>query len=316
MTDSNSDPLVSVIMPALNATATIEAAIDSAFDTDEVPVEILVVDDGSDDGTMDLIAGLGDARIKSLSTGGHRLGANAGRNVALDVATGEWVAFLDPDDTWVSGRLQTLLHIADETRADWIGDDILVVYRNESGEEVRTSTVLAERGLSIDGIWPLSLLDLVHYDLGVLQPMIRRKLVEDPKIRFPRPATSDFTFLFWALDAAATAVLAPEALYRYNKVEGVTTMSHASPAFWLDSVESTAQLLADVQGLDPTVVGALERRLEEGLRKYHYLKMQRDLGHGRPGKAMVRTVKHPSTLRVAAGSLGRRFDTIWERFSK
>jgi succinoglycan biosynthesis protein ExoO len=301
--------MVSVIMPVLNATETIEAAIASAFDNEDISVEILVVDDGSEDGTIDLVTGMGDERIRTLSTGGHRLGANAGRNVALDAARGEWVAFLDPDDTWIPGRLKTLLDVADQTGASWVGDDILVVHVDSEGKEIGTSTVLAERGLDVDDIFPLGLTDLVRYDLGVLQPMISRKLLEEPRIRFPRPATSDFTFLFWSLRAAGKAVVYPEAMYRYNKVEGVATMSHASPAFWLDSVESTAQLLADAQELEPEVVAALERRLAEGTRKYHYLKMRQDLDGGHIADAALRALRHPSSLSVAAESVVRRISS-------
>ena len=48
------------------------------------------------------------------------------------------------------------------------------------------------------------------------------------------------------------------AMYQYNKVESQQTMSHASPAFWLDSVESTADLLADIQSYPPEIVNAVE----------------------------------------------------------
>ena len=81
---SSREPVVSVLMPALDATQTIEAAIESVFADERVPAEILVIDDGSSDGTLDMIEKMDDERVKLLHTGGHRLGANAGRNVGLD----------------------------------------------------------------------------------------------------------------------------------------------------------------------------------------------------------------------------------------
>ena len=200
-------PTVSVLMPALNATETIEAAIDSVFSDETVAAEVLVIDDGSTDGTIELIEGLDDPRVRLLFTGGERLGANAGRNVGLDAAQGEWVAFLDPDDTWLPGRMSTLLDVAEETDAGWVADDILVVYTDAEGQVTHTTTLFAQRGLEVVGTRPLTLKDLINYDLGVLQPMIRRSLLEEPKIRFPKPATSDFLFSFWSLEAAGGGVV-------------------------------------------------------------------------------------------------------------
>lgn len=299
-------PLVSVLMPALNATETIEAAIASVFD-DDVPAEILVADDGSTDGTVEMIRAMNDDRVKLLFTGGHRLGANAGRNVGLDAAKGDWIAFLDPDDTWLPGRLSALLDVAGQTGSDWIADDILVVYV-DSGNQVRaTSTLFAQRGLRVSATRPLSLEDLIRYDLGVLQPLIRRSLLEDPKIRFPGPATSDFIFSFWSLAAAGGGTLVGDAMYRYVKAETQQTMSHASPAFWLDSVESTADLLADTQTHPPEIVRALEKRLRGSMRRYDYLKARSELRERQIPAALGRVLRNPSVLAVVAESAARRF---------
>jgi hypothetical protein len=311
MTASGSDsPLVSVLMPVLDGERTIALALESVFSDDRVPVEVMVADDGSTDGTMALIEGMNDPRIKLLSTGGHRLGANAGRNVGLDAASGEWIAFLDPDDTWLPGRLHTLLEVAEQTGSDWVADDILVVHV-DSGNHVRaTSTLFAQRGLRVSGTRPLSLQDLIRYDLGVLQPLIRRTLLEDPKIRFPGPATSDFLFSFWSLEAASGGTLVGDAMYRYIKAETEQTMSHASPAFWLDSVESTADLLADTQTYPPEIVRALEKRLRGSMRRYDYLKARSELRERQIPAALGRVLRNPSVLAVVAESVGRRIGAM------
>jgi succinoglycan biosynthesis protein ExoO len=293
-------------MPALDATETIQAAIESVFADEMVPSEILVVDDGSTDGTIEMIENFGDPRVKLLFTGGHRLGANAGRNVGLDAARGEWVAFLDPDDTWLPGRMTTLLEVAEQSDAGWVADDILVVYTDAEDRVVGTTTLFEQRGIEVNGTRSLSLEDLITYDFGVLQPMIRRSLLEEPKIRFPKPATSDFLFSFWSLEAAGGGTLVGRAMYRYNKVETQQTMSHASPAFWLDSVESTADLLADIQSYPPEIVRALEKRLRGSMRRYDYLKVRADLGGGKPGSAAMRVVRNPAVLSVVAESAWRR----------
>ena len=307
------NPLVSVLMPALNATATIEAAIASVFGDGDVPAEILVVDDGSTDGTPDLIEQMNDDRVRLLHTGGNRLGANAGRNVGLEAARGDWVAFLDPDDTWLPGRLSALLAVAEQTDTHWVADDILVVYTDGNNRVKGTTTLFAERQLEVARTRPLTLEDLIRYDLGVLQPMIRRSVLEDPAIRFPKPATSDFLFSFRSLEAAGGDTLLGEALYRYNKAETEHTMSHASPAFWLDSVESTADLLADIQSYPPEIVHALETRLRGSMRRYDYLKVRSELGERKMASAARRVARNPSVLGVAAESVWRRLNERRER---
>jgi glycosyltransferase involved in cell wall biosynthesis len=298
--------MVSVLMPVLDGERTIALALESVFSDDRVPVEVLVVDDGSTDGTVSLIEELNDPRIKLLSTGGHRLGANAGRNVGLDAASGEWIAFLDPDDTWLPERLHTLLDVATQTGADWVADDILVVYIDSEDRVQEVSTVFTQRGLEVNGTRELTLENLVRYDLGVLQPLIRRSLLEDPKIRFPKPVTSDFEFSFWSLEAASRATVIQPALYRYNKAQAHKTLSHASPAFWLDSVQSTADLLQTTQGHDPRVVRALEKRLRGSMRRYEYLQARVELRERRVSTAMGRMIRNPSILAVLAESASRR----------
>jgi hypothetical protein len=90
-------------------------------------------------------------------------------------------------------------------------------------------------------------------------------------------------------------------------------MSHASPAFWLDSVESTADLLADIQSYPPEIVRALEKRLRGSMRRYDYLKVRADLGGGKPGSAAMRVLRNPAVLAVVAESTWRRLNGRFAR---
>ncbi|MFC7474283.1 glycosyltransferase family 2 protein [Dankookia sp. GCM10030260] len=105
-------PECSVVIPARNAAPWLGGSIASIGA--KAAVEILVVDDGSTDGTGELLGGLAaaDARIVPLT--GPRRGAAAARNAALAVAAAPLVAFLDADDRWRPGKLaaQLALHAA------------------------------------------------------------------------------------------------------------------------------------------------------------------------------------------------------------
>jgi glycosyltransferase involved in cell wall biosynthesis len=90
-------PLVSVVIPAYNSAAFIGEAIDSALAQDYPNIEVIVVNDGSTDGTAAILDAYG-ARIRLLSQ--PNKGCAAARNLGVKNARGVYVAFLDADDAW------------------------------------------------------------------------------------------------------------------------------------------------------------------------------------------------------------------------
>ena len=90
------DVLVSVIMPTFDRAQLLPAAIGSVLDQTYGRWELLVVDDGSSDGTAELLDGYDDERIRRFTT--PHVGASGARNRALDEVRGEVVAYLDSDN--------------------------------------------------------------------------------------------------------------------------------------------------------------------------------------------------------------------------
>src|SRR4051812_17375713 len=88
-------PLVTIAIPCFNAGLSIGAAVQSALDQSWPEKEIIVVDDGSLDDSLEVLERFGPAI--QVIRGEHR-GGNAARNLALAQAQGEWVQFLDADD--------------------------------------------------------------------------------------------------------------------------------------------------------------------------------------------------------------------------
>jgi glycosyltransferase involved in cell wall biosynthesis len=104
-------PLVSVVLPAFDAAATVEEAIASVVGQEYTPIEVLVVDDGSTDDTAARAAAFGEpVRVLSIP----HSGAAAARNAALAAAHGELIAFLDADDVWLPGKLAAQVRLLDE----------------------------------------------------------------------------------------------------------------------------------------------------------------------------------------------------------
>lgn len=96
------DPLISIVIPNYNGVLFVVEALQSVFDQDYKNREVIVVDDGSTDGSVELLRTYED-RITLIVT--ENLGAAAARNAGLLAAKGELIAFLDSDDIWVANKL-------------------------------------------------------------------------------------------------------------------------------------------------------------------------------------------------------------------
>jgi glycosyltransferase involved in cell wall biosynthesis len=103
------NPLVSVVIPCWNGEAFVGEAIDSALAQTYPNVEVIVIDDGSTDGSLDAIRSNGD-RIRWV-TGPNR-GACAARNRGLALARGELIQFLDADDMLLPQKLERMVPVA------------------------------------------------------------------------------------------------------------------------------------------------------------------------------------------------------------
>ena len=98
-----SRPLISVMIGVYNAAPYLGEAIESVFAQTYRPVEVIVVDDGSDDGSGDVARGYGDALVYAYQ---QNAGNGAARNHAVRLASGDLFAFLDADDRFVPGKLE------------------------------------------------------------------------------------------------------------------------------------------------------------------------------------------------------------------
>ena len=102
------EELISIIMPSYNSEKYIKNAIDSVVQQTYRNWELIVVDDCSTDGTVNVISNFEDKRIHLLKNEKNS-GAAISRNRALREATGKWIAFLDSDDVWHPEKLERQL---------------------------------------------------------------------------------------------------------------------------------------------------------------------------------------------------------------
>ncbi len=101
------NPLVSIILPLYNGRNFIESSINSVLSQSYNPFELLVIDDGSSDGSDDLVPS--DPRIRLFRR--QNAGVAASRNFGISQAKGTFLAFIDQDDRWYPEKLQLQMQV-------------------------------------------------------------------------------------------------------------------------------------------------------------------------------------------------------------
>jgi len=96
------NPLISVIIPTYNRAWTLAVSIDSVLVQDYKNIELIVIDDGSTDNTPNLLDTY-SGRLKQIRQA--NAGVSAARNRGIAEATGDFLAFLDSDDTWLPRKI-------------------------------------------------------------------------------------------------------------------------------------------------------------------------------------------------------------------
>lgn len=162
---------VSAVIPAFNRRNHVSRAIDSAL-AQTVPVdEIIVVDDGSTDGTAEVVESRYGARVRVVRQA--NTGVAGARRRGIQEACGVWIAFLDSDDEWLPDRNSELLLAAQHVPADvaWIFGTLRIV--TDRGEGL---TLFEEHGLTIEKS-PYVFADSLEIQYPYQFPMLQASLI-------------------------------------------------------------------------------------------------------------------------------------------
>lgn len=216
-------PDVTIVMPARDVAPFVGRAIDSCLEQTWPSWELLVIDDGSSDGTADVVRAFNDERVQLVaSTGG--LGPGGARNLALARAKGAYVAPLDADDAFAPTRLEVLLHEAQDHGPDTIvfdrsirseHDPFTAVGPTTSVGRPRTRPVPAERFVATS---------------PPCKPLIPTELIRRSGATYPPElvAAEDYAFLVRLLDAGGTLREVDLDLYWHRIRPGSLTRSSAA----------------------------------------------------------------------------------------
>jgi glycosyltransferase involved in cell wall biosynthesis len=202
-------PLISVIIPAYNAEKTIRETIQSVLNQTHSDLEIIVINDGSTDNTLEQIDRLSDPRLTVFSY--ENAGANPSRNRGLAHVTGDYVSFLDADDLWTPDKLEAQLHALNHhpnaaVAYSWTN------FIDESGKVLHSGSYVSASGNV------LAELAVVNFLENGSNPLIKKQAVVDVG-GFDESLQACQDWDLW-LRLAAThefvAVSSPQILYRVS----------------------------------------------------------------------------------------------------
>lgn len=238
-------PAVSVIVTTHNDAQTIQLAIESITQQGVPEIELIVLDDRSNDNTWNKVEYLAqrDARITPIRSG-YNLGPSAMRNVGMASARGEYVCFVDGDDTLSQGALGQLLERAWSVSADVVRGSHVMKVGNESGlnapEHYHQPEVLRTRYADMPSLVQL----YTSWNM-----LIRRQIIRKSDIRFNvnMRLGEDRIFNQQVFDAAGTISLMK--LTSYNWVRGRHSKAHLSAA------SKTSDRLVGINAFLDTVSG-------------------------------------------------------------
>jgi succinoglycan biosynthesis protein ExoO len=299
---------VSVLMANRNGIGHLPAAIASVLRQSHADLELIVSDDGSDDGSPDLVRRLAarDPRLRLVERpAGAAGGPGAARNRALATARGDWIAVVDGDDLIHPERLARMTAAADRLGADLVADD-LVFFGTSPGTGGRT--LLQPLGLraprEIDAAEFLAASGegarLPAY--GYLKPLIRRAALGGLSYDETLTVGEDYDLVLRMLIAGARYALLPDPTYLYRR--HAASVSHRLSAAAAAAILAAHDRVSEAApaGLAPALAG----RRPGLVRALAYARLVEAVKARRAGRAALMLAKRPALAGMLARSLGER----------
>lgn len=223
-------PKVSIIIPVYQVEPYLRACLDSILAQDMEDWEAICVDDGSVDGCPAILDSYGakDLRFRII----HQLngGVSSARNTGLALAKGEWVSFIDPDDTVDSHYLSTLINLAENSGVDVAKCGVMQKMEWDLSESAMGAfwfNLPASNKVRVDSYLALS----VGY---IATWLIRCNILKKHNIRF-QPGLSfceDYHFILETISHTSYVAATDAPLYFYLKRRAGADLSCYNPQRW------------------------------------------------------------------------------------
>lgn len=240
-------PKVSIIVPVYNVEKYLKRCIGSLRNQTLENIEIILVDDSSTDSSLEICkkSAEEDSRIKVI----HKMNEGAGkaRNAALEIATGEYIGFVDSDDFIDKDMFKTLYEKAEQYNSDLVMSGVLFVDGNmfsEQGECIRktyfeidthfeTDEELKKLRMGIVGALPEDA-DDSKYGMSIWKNLFRHEIIKENNIVFESERemlSEDALFMIDYISYIKKATGINEAFYNYCRNEDSISKSYKKDRF-------------------------------------------------------------------------------------
>lgn len=250
-------PLVSVIVPAYNAAKTIRRTLDSLRAQSWENLEVVVVDDGSTDGTAELAETVvrEDNRFKVVRHG-ENLGTFQARLTGIQHSRGEYVAFVDADDSIAATAYATLTAKAVEADADIV---IFGAYRIDLAGNKRIKVAFsAERLYESDLLERFARLE---FGTGSMcNKLYRRSMLDEPRfegVRRKLIRNEDYLCNISCFSRATRVLVLPDVFCHYSQTEGSQTSNCLGANAFVSLYENFADAVEVFNGADKRILRAI-----------------------------------------------------------
>ncbi|MFW2137256.1 glycosyltransferase family 2 protein [Chryseobacterium sp. TY4] len=210
---------LSIIIPVYNAERYVENCVQSVIDQACPDCEVIIVNDGSTDNSLDVCTALARKFNNILVINQKNGGPAKARNEGIKRATGDYLTFVDADDSLEKDYYKTMLDIAEKTKADVIVSDI-----NSVGNFLGKITNNIPKNITLDKeqIKENILANYYRNEVGNISSLVnklyRRKILTDNNILIDesRVRAEDYWFNFYVFKNANSCIATDKSFYNYN----------------------------------------------------------------------------------------------------
>lgn len=216
-------PTVSVVLPTYNRAALIGRSIQSVLNQSYQDFELIVIDDGSNDETAEVVAGFRDQRLAYIPLA-INTGAGAARNVGIRMSKGRFLSFQDSDDEWLPNKLARQMSIFEQgaTRLGVVYSDQQRILKDGTTREHPAPAVISGRLVNT------AIQFYQVYKLGIQSTLIKREYLDAAGYFNEALRALEDLELFIRLSKRCDFYRIPEPLVTYYETKGLSTDLYAN----------------------------------------------------------------------------------------
>jgi succinoglycan biosynthesis protein ExoO len=321
---ASGQPKITVAIPVYNSASTLSRAVTSVSRQTQPDFELLIVDDGSNDGSAMLAQELArsDSRINVISLPENH-GKSYALNRAIAVARGTWIAVLDADDWYEPARLATLIAVGEACDVSLVADNQRFHDAATGGEAGLAfpdggGTISLTRDLFIGGCDPYA-----AFNFGMLKPIVRTEFIRASGLAYRENArlSEDFLYLVEFFAHGGRGLLLSQPFYNWTLPfssvtrQWTTTGAGAWRYDFQAAIDANEDVLRVLRERDESALAMLMARRIRAFRRLHQLReisRSRAMGVGLP-RIAIAVAAHPSIwprLAIRAWQRARRLLSV------